>query len=163
EVDTRHDTVGCIAVTDDLRIAAGASSGGRTGKPAGRIGDAAIGGAGAYADANCAVVCTGTGEIALRTAMAQRAAHECRRRNPGAAAHWAITTAAEQGGEMGVIVYDQLSGNVAVAHNTAYFAVLLRNGSDQPLLTPRTGDVLVRPAPGGSPVQSPARLAQPWV
>ena len=55
-------TVGAVACDSSGRLAAATSTGGMTNKKYGRVGDTPIVGAGNYADANCAVSCTGHGE-----------------------------------------------------------------------------------------------------
>lgn len=65
------ETVGCVALDQHGNLAAGTSTGGRTGKLQGRIGDSPIVGAGTYADnATCAVSGTGVGELYIRHAIA---------------------------------------------------------------------------------------------
>jgi L-asparaginase / beta-aspartyl-peptidase len=67
------DTVGAVALDDGGRLAAGSSTGGVFGKLGGRVGDAPIFGAGAYASTAAAVVGTGIGEVFLTTLAAGRA------------------------------------------------------------------------------------------
>ena len=55
-------TVGAVARDHSGRLAAATSTGGRTGKPPGRIGDTPTIGAGTWADDRCAVSGTGHGE-----------------------------------------------------------------------------------------------------
>jgi isoaspartyl peptidase/L-asparaginase-like protein (Ntn-hydrolase superfamily) len=55
-------TVGAVACDVQGRLAAATSTGGRTGKPPGRIGDTPTIGAGTWADDHCAVSGTGDGE-----------------------------------------------------------------------------------------------------
>jgi L-asparaginase / beta-aspartyl-peptidase len=63
----KHGTVGAVARDSHGHLAAATSTGGFNNKPAGRIGDSPIIGAGTYAeDATCAVSCTGQGEIFIR-------------------------------------------------------------------------------------------------
>ena len=60
-------TVGAVACDRHGNLAAATSTGGRTGKAPGRVGDSAIVGAGAYADnPTCAVSATGHGEFFIR-------------------------------------------------------------------------------------------------
>ena len=68
--DRKHGTIGAVALDDQGRLAAATSTGGRTAKWVGRIGDTPIIGAGTWADANCAISCTGHGEYFIRTAAA---------------------------------------------------------------------------------------------
>ncbi len=65
-----HGTVGAVARDATGQFAAATSTGGISGKRAGRIGDSPIPGAGTWADAHCAVSATGDGEAILRVALA---------------------------------------------------------------------------------------------
>jgi beta-aspartyl-peptidase (threonine type) len=67
----KHGTVGAVARDAQGHLAAATSTGGFNNKPAGRIGDSPIIGAGTYArDGVCAVSCTGQGEIFIRRVAA---------------------------------------------------------------------------------------------
>lgn len=68
--DRKHGTVGAVALDAQGRLAAATSTGGRTAKWPGRIGDTPIIGAGTWADDHCAVSCTGHGESFVRVAAA---------------------------------------------------------------------------------------------
>jgi len=62
-----HGTVGAVALDSHGNLAAATSTGGRTGKLVGRVGDSPIIGAGTFADnATCAISCTGKGEEFIR-------------------------------------------------------------------------------------------------
>ena len=66
----QHSTVGCVALDMHGNLAAGTSTGGRTNKKYGRVGDSPIVGAGTYANnATCAVSGTGLGEQFIRHAV----------------------------------------------------------------------------------------------
>lgn len=69
--DRKHGTVGAVALDDQGRLAAATSTGGRTAKWPGRVGDTGVIGAGTWADATCAVSCTGHGELFIRTNAAR--------------------------------------------------------------------------------------------
>ncbi|HVJ32577.1 MAG TPA: isoaspartyl peptidase/L-asparaginase [Terriglobia bacterium] len=63
----KHGTVGAVALDRAGHLAAATSTGGYTNKPAGRVGDSPIIGAGTYArDGVCAVSGTGKGELFIR-------------------------------------------------------------------------------------------------
>lgn len=63
----KHGTVGAVARDAQGHLAAATSTGGYTNKPAGRVGDSPIIGAGTYArDGRCAVSGTGKGEYFIR-------------------------------------------------------------------------------------------------
>lgn len=67
----KHGTVGAVARDAQGHLAAATSTGGFNNKPAGRVGDSPIIGAGTYArDGVCAVSCTGQGEIFMRRVAA---------------------------------------------------------------------------------------------
>ena len=68
----KHGTIGAVALDRHGHLAAATSTGGRTNKRFGRVGDSPIIGAGLYADdESCAVSCTGVGEDFLRTVLAK--------------------------------------------------------------------------------------------
>ena len=65
------DTVGAVARDDGGHLAAATSTGGQSGKRAGRVGDSPVPGAGIWADdRTCAVAATGKGEAFLLAAFA---------------------------------------------------------------------------------------------
>jgi len=69
--DLHLSTVGCVALDTHGNLAAGTSTGGRTNKKYGRVGDSPIIGAGTYANnATCAVSGTGLGEQFIRHSVA---------------------------------------------------------------------------------------------
>jgi len=62
-------TVGCVAIDQYGNISAGTSTGGRTGKMPGRVGDSPIINAGTYANnKTCGVSATGVGELFIKNA-----------------------------------------------------------------------------------------------
>lgn len=68
--EKHYGTVGCVALDSHGNLAAGTSTGGRTNKKYGRVGDSPIIGAGTYANnATCAVSGTGLGEQFIRHAV----------------------------------------------------------------------------------------------
>lgn len=70
EDNAAFGTVGCVALDSKGHLAAATSTGGRTNKMVGRVGDSPILGAGTYADKTCAVSGTGYGEQYIRFAVA---------------------------------------------------------------------------------------------
>jgi beta-aspartyl-peptidase (threonine type) len=71
----KHGTVGAVALDSDGHLASATSTGGYNNKPAGRIGDTPIIGAGTYArDGVCAVSGTGKGEYFMRYAVGHEVA-----------------------------------------------------------------------------------------
>lgn len=68
----KYGTVGCVAFDQEGHLAAATSTGGRTNKRWGRIGDTPVIGAGTFADdKSCAVSCTGRGEQFIRHTVAR--------------------------------------------------------------------------------------------
>ncbi|TDH73608.1 hypothetical protein CCR75_004735 [Bremia lactucae] len=64
---TNHDTIGMIVLAQDGHMAAGTSSNGAMHKIAGRVGDAAVPGAGAYVDSSIGgAATTGDGDVMMR-------------------------------------------------------------------------------------------------
>jgi len=64
-------TVGCVAIDQFGNISAGTSTGGRTGKMPGRVGDSPLINAGTYANnKNCGVSATGIGEMFIKNTIA---------------------------------------------------------------------------------------------
>lgn len=72
--DEAKGTVGCVALDQHGNLAAATSTGGRTGKLPGRIGDSPIIGAGTFANQNMAFSGTGRGEEYIRYSLAARMA-----------------------------------------------------------------------------------------
>ena len=68
--DEGMGTVGAVALDNQGNLAAATSTGGMTGKPAGRVGDTPIIGAGTWSDDKIAISCTGVGEAYIRTCAA---------------------------------------------------------------------------------------------
>ncbi|MFT7677012.1 MAG: beta-aspartyl-peptidase (threonine type) [Planctomycetota bacterium] len=119
--DTKHGTVGAVALDQAGHLAAATSTGGMTAKRWGRVGDSPIVGAGTYAsDATCAVSATGWGEYFLRGVIAHDVAARMRhgQQSINSAANAAIhddLTAA--GGTGGLIALDA-NGRLATPFNT---------------------------------------------
>jgi beta-aspartyl-peptidase (threonine type) len=117
--DRKHGTVGAVALDAQGRLAAATSTGGRTAKWPGRIGDTPVIGAGTWADGCCAVSATGHGEYFVRVA----AGHEisARIRYLGETLEQACDTVVrtdlvEMGGTGGVVAVDK-HGRVALPFN----------------------------------------------
>jgi beta-aspartyl-peptidase (threonine type) len=65
------DTVGCVVVDSQGRIAATSSTGGIAKKLPGRVGDSPVMGSGAYANDICGVTATGWGEHIMRVTLSR--------------------------------------------------------------------------------------------
>lgn len=124
--DHQFGTVGVVAFDSQGNIAAGTSTGGTTGKRWGRVGDAPIIGAGAYAQNGvCGVSATGTGEFFIRVGVARDICARMEFLGMSAqeaadavmAEVGATTNASGAAGDGGVIVLDG-RGAIAWAMNT---------------------------------------------
>jgi len=118
-------TVGAAAVDRAGHVAAATSTGGLFDKPAGRIGDSALIGAGTYADDTLgAASATGTGEAIIRVALSHRvveALHDGA--DPARAARDGIAVLGRRvGGIGGIIVIDPF-GRVGHAYNAPHMTV----------------------------------------
>lgn len=127
------DTVGCVTIDGEGRIAAGTSTGGLAGKAPGRIGDSPLPGAGLYADPRGGVSLSGEGEKIARVLVAAEAMRWLEDHPAQAAAEHGIARLAAIGGDGGCIVLDR-QGRFGCAHNSGQFAVGLASPRlDQPL------------------------------
>ena len=121
EDDTKHGTVGAVALDRAGNLAAATSSGGMTNKRWGRVGDSALVGAGTYANnATCAVSTTGHGEYFMRavTAYDLSVLMEHKRLSvEDAAACVIMDKLAALGGTGGLVAIDR-GGRIAMPFNT---------------------------------------------
>lgn len=124
------ETVGSIAVAGGA-IAAATSTGGVCGKQPGRIGDSAVFGAGHWADARIAVLCSGEGEAIIRTHLAYRVGERIRSGSgPQEAVEWGVrAVTAETGAVCAVVAVDSRNCTVGAAHSGFAFPVLVKRGS----------------------------------
>jgi beta-aspartyl-peptidase (threonine type) len=125
--------VGAVALDQAGHLAAATSTGGRTGKWPGRVGDTPLLGAGTYAnDATAAISCTGNGEYFMRLvtahALSARMAFGSASLHDAAAA--AVADLGAAGGTGGLIAVGR-DGSVALPYNTAgmYRGVARADGS----------------------------------
>jgi beta-aspartyl-peptidase (threonine type) len=133
-IGERLGTVGVVALDMTGDLAAGTSTGGRTNKRYGRIGDSPIVGAGTYADNDaCAVSGTGHGEFFITNAVAYDICARVRYLDEtiGDAAEYVVMgVLVEQSADGGVIAMDP-DGNVAMPFNTsAMLRGYLRAGAE---------------------------------
>jgi beta-aspartyl-peptidase (threonine type) len=114
-------TVGAVALDKHGHLAAGTSTGGRTGKLPGRVGDSPVIGAGTYAeDGVVAVSCTGHGEFFMRMVVAHDVAARMKYQNATVAAAAKEIIQKEMpklGGTGGLIAVDA-KGNITTPFNT---------------------------------------------
>jgi len=116
-----HGTVGAVALDRNGNLAAATSTGGKTGKLSGRIGDTPIIGGGTYANnATCAVSGTGDGEFFIMATAAHdvSALMEYRRKTVEEASIAVIDKIGKLGGTGGMIVIDK-NGKIALPFNTS--------------------------------------------
>jgi beta-aspartyl-peptidase (threonine type) len=123
------ETVGCIVVDPDSRVVVASSTGGLRGKRPGRVGDAAVPGAGYWADDRTGVLCSGSGEATLKAALAFRVADRATTTGVAEAAYWAVTTAAAGNATVAVLAVDAATREVAAVHNGASFPVVAHDGA----------------------------------
>jgi L-asparaginase / beta-aspartyl-peptidase len=127
------DTVGAVAVDQAGRLAAGTSTGGITNKPAGRVGDSPLIGAGLYADSTtggCST--TGWGESIIKVLLAKTATDQLGAgATPDQAAHRAIEILEQRVGGLGGLILLDGQGRVGFAYNTPRMAYAYRTGDDE--------------------------------
>ena len=129
---SHHGTVGAVALDRDGNLAAATSTGGYTGKMAGRVGDSPLVGAGTYADnRSCALSGTGLGEAFIRAMVGHDVAARMlyRRESLARAAAAALAHVARLGGDGGLVAVDR-RGNIAMPFNSQgmYRASIDRRG-----------------------------------
>ena len=117
---SKFGTVGCVALDKKGNLSAGTSTGGRSNKKWGRVGDVPIIGAGNYANNNtCAISATGWGEFFIRNVVAHDISSllEYKQLNIKQAAKISLDKVKKLGGSGGVIALDKF-GNYAMEFNT---------------------------------------------
>lgn len=122
------DTVGAVAFDQEGRIAAATSTGGIINKPAGRVGDSPLIGAGLYADIHsggCST--TGWGESIIKVLLAKTATDLLAAgHSPEEAARQAIDVLARRVGGLGGCILIDSQGRVGLAYNTPRMAYAYR-------------------------------------
>jgi beta-aspartyl-peptidase (threonine type) len=122
------DTVGCVALDRDGRLAAGTSTGGTANKLPGRVGDSPLIGAGLYADnltGGCST--TGWGESIMKVLLAKTATDLIGAgHDPMAAARQAIDILARRVGGLGGCILLDSAGQIGFAFNTPRMAYAYR-------------------------------------
>ncbi|MGI4886525.1 MAG: isoaspartyl peptidase/L-asparaginase family protein [Janthinobacterium lividum] len=116
----KKGTVGAVACDARGHLAAATSTGGMTNKRYARIGDTPLIGAGTWADARCAISCTGHGEYFIRAVAAHDVACLMEYRGLSLAEATRVVVhdkLAPAGGEGGLIAVDAL-GNLALPFNS---------------------------------------------
>ncbi len=128
-----HDTVGAVALDIHGNLAAATTTGGVSHKPAGRVGDSPLIGAGLYADnltGGCST--TGWGESIIKVLLAKTATDMIGAgREPMAAAAAAVEVLATRVGGLGGLIVLDTQGRVGMAHNTPRMSYAYRVGDDE--------------------------------
>ena len=132
----KKGTVGAVARDQHGHLAAATSTGGMTNKRYARIGDTPIIGAGTWADARCAISCTGHGEYFMRAVAAHDVA--CLMEYKGLSLAEACRVVvhdklAPAGGEGGLIAVDA-AGNVTLPFNSEGMYRASRNEKGEELV-----------------------------
>ena len=124
------DTVGCIVVDAQGRIATTSSTGGINKKLPGRVGDSPVMGAGAYANEICGASATGWGEHIIRVVLSRMTVLYVEQGlDVSSAAKKGIGMFEEKtGSEAGIIVADKF-GNYGFAHNTKAMPIAVISGN----------------------------------
>ncbi len=121
-----HGTVGAVAVDSAGHLAAATSTGGVHGQMTGRVGDTPVIGAGTYADARCAVSCTGFGEEFISHVVAARVAFMVETGRPLDEAVAEIVERVLRPGDGGLIAVDA-AGRVVLRTNAASMSCAWRD------------------------------------
>ena len=120
--ESKHGTVGAVALDRSGNITAATSTGGMTNKRYNRVGDSPIIGAGTYADnETCGVSCTGHGEYFIRYAVAHDVSALMRygKKDLKSAGEEVIHGRMKKAGGTGGLVALDMYGNIAMPFNTA--------------------------------------------
>ena len=132
----RRGTVGAVACDQQGHLAAATSTGGMTNKRYSRIGDTPIIGAGTWADARCAISCTGHGEFFMRAVVGHDVACLMQYRGLSLADACRVVVhdkLAPIGGEGGLIAVDA-AGHLALPFNSEGMYRASRNAAGEELV-----------------------------
>lgn len=126
----KTDTVGCVMIDDQGKLAAGSSTGGSFYKLPGRVGDTPFIGGGIFASETCAIVCTGRGEAFIQTLTAKYVDEQLKKGLPlREVAISAIKRLKNITNERGGLIAIDNQGNYVAAHNCDSFPVsVISNG-----------------------------------
>ena len=128
--ESRHGTVGCVALDSAGKLAVATSTGGTFNKLPGRIGDSPLPGCGTYANSYGAVSCTGDGEAIMRVVMARDAVQLLQDGlEPSEAANAAVAKLEQLTGSTGGLIVIDRHGQFGYARNTTHMPVCAINRS----------------------------------
>jgi beta-aspartyl-peptidase (threonine type) len=124
------DTVGCVTVDSEGRIAATSSTGGISNKMPGRVGDSPVMGAGAFANELAGATATGWGEHIMRVLLTRMVVlHIEQGESPKAASENGMKLFQEKtGSEAGVVAADS-KGNYGWATNAKAMPTVVISGT----------------------------------
>ena len=122
--ESRHGTVGCVALDATGSLAVATSTGGIFNKLPGRVGDSPLLGCGTYADESAAVSCTGVGEAIMRVVLAKSVVDLLRRGgDPQTAAQRGVELLGAKTGSTGGLILIDRYGEIGYARNTTHMPV----------------------------------------
>jgi len=122
--DTKHGTVGCVALDCTGKLAVATSTGGVFNKLPGRVGDSPLIGCGTYANEFGAVSGTGHGEAIMRLVLARGAVSLLQEGvEPFIAAQKAIGELEQKVHSTGGIILIDRQGRIGYARNTTHMPV----------------------------------------
>jgi beta-aspartyl-peptidase (threonine type) len=133
--ESKHGTVGCVAVDSTGKLAVATSTGGISNKLPGRVGDSPLIGCGTYADDYGAVSCTGHGEAIIRVVLAKSAVDLLKRGlDSQSAAQQAMKLLAVKTQSSGGLILIDRHGKIGHARNTMHMPVCAITGTEEVLL-----------------------------
>lgn len=130
--ESRHGTVGCVAIDAAGNLAVATSTGGIFNKLPGRVGDSPLPGCGTYADESAAVSCTGDGEAIMRVVLGKSVVELLNRGcDPQTAAQNGVQLLGVKTGSTGGLIVLDRDGRIGYARNTTHMPVCAITGSGQ--------------------------------
>jgi beta-aspartyl-peptidase (threonine type) len=130
--ESKHGTVGCVAVDSTGKLAVATSTGGIFNKLPGRVGDSPLIGCGTYADDYGAASCTGHGEAIIRVVLAKSAVDLVKSGlDSRSAAKQAIELLAAKTESSGGLILIDRHGKIGYARNATHMPVCAITGSGQ--------------------------------
>jgi beta-aspartyl-peptidase (threonine type) len=131
--ESKHGTVGCVALDSNGHLAVATSTGGIFDKLPGRVGDSPLIGCGTYADDYGAASCTGQGEAIIRTVLGKSAVDLLKAGvDRQSAAEQAVALLAEKTGGTGGLILIDRQGKIGYARNTTHMPVCWITNSGLP-------------------------------
>jgi beta-aspartyl-peptidase (threonine type) len=130
--ESKHGTVGCVAIDSTGKLAVATSTGGIFNKLPGRVGDSPLIGCGTYADEHGAVSCTGHGEAIIRVVLARSAVDLVKNGlDSQSAAQQAMELLAAKTQSSGGLILIDRHGKIGYARNTTHMPVCAITASEQ--------------------------------